>query len=389
MQKRNPMDVKIKPTWQMTHNQSIALAYCVKFSAFLSNAGSVIVCYQILAPERRNAMLKTMYNRIVLTISLMDIIGSLAFFMSTWPIPSDTLHDEWIYGNIGNQTTCNIQGYFMQGGVLSTGCSTSCLCLYFMLLVRYNWTERRLKKVEMGLRGVIVFNFAIALIPLFDKGYNPVPYVCWIQSYPIDCDTSDEYECLRGDNAKFLRTVFMTVPFVIILVVIVVSMTLLYLSVKKQESSVSQYRSYRASNRSRKVFTKAVWFIGSYIFMWIPGAVLTELTKRGIYSYGAVQYVSIVVPLQGFFNAIIYNYEKLTNIDILGKSSSIMSSMRISRASRLRPIQQIVMESEGVIARDTTGSNTRDSISPDSIPCDMEENNFAQDRKSDISKSDC
>ena len=341
------MDIKIKPTWHMTHNQSIALAYCVKVSAFLSIAGSGIVCFQILAPERRNAMLKTMYNRIVLTISLMDIIGSLAVFMSTWPIPSDTLHDEWIYGNIGNQTTCNIQGYFIQSAALSAGSATAILCLYFMLVVRYNWSERRLKKVEMGLRGVIVFNFIISFIPLLGKGYNPIPYMCWIQSYPIACDTSDEYECLRGDNAQLLRTVFMTVPFLIILSVIMVSMTLLYVSVKKQESSVLQYTSSRRgsqiSSGRRKVLTKVAWFIGSYIFMGIPSVVLSVLTKRGIYRYWAVQYVSMVAPLHGFFNAIIYNYEKLTNVHALGRLSSLYSSYRSSLSSRRESIQEITM----------------------------------------------
>ena len=156
--------IKIKSTWEnLSHNQSIAIAICTKVSAFLSIVGSSIVTYQILASSKRKVMLKTMYNRIIVTLSVIDIIGSLALFMSTWPVPSNTVHDDWIWGNIGTQTTCNIQGYFMQSSVGSVALCTSFLCLYFMLVVRYSWSERRLRKVELIMRGVICLIFLTSI----------------------------------------------------------------------------------------------------------------------------------------------------------------------------------------------------------------------------------
>ena len=43
-------------------------------------------------------------------ISIFDIVGSLAWLLSTLPIPKDT----GIYGATGTEGTCTAQGFFMQ-----------------------------------------------------------------------------------------------------------------------------------------------------------------------------------------------------------------------------------------------------------------------------------
>ena len=43
------------------------------------------------------------------------------------------------------------------------------------------------------------------------------------------------------------------------------------------------------------------------------------------YHFNAIIVTSIMVPLQGFFNAFIYNYKKLKNHDIIGRSTSFLS----------------------------------------------------------------
>ena len=332
--------ISLKPTWNdITHSQSMALAISCKVSSFVSIVGSSIVIYQIIAPKKRKAMLKTMYNRIILTISTMDVIGSLAMFMSTWPIPKDTIHDDWIWGNIGNQTTCNIQGYFIQSSVLSVSICTSFLCIYFMLLIRYNWSERRLRKMELMMRGAICLVFICSTIPLLTEAYNPTLFACWIQSYPIDCDTSDEYECLRGENTENLRKIFVTTPICSCVLIITITMSLLYISVREQEKSVSRYRvSYRSeslsSSRTRRVFIKAALFIGSFCLIWIPSTIGNSLQRRGnIYHIVVPFWISIFVPLQGLCNAIIYNYENIANADIRRSRPYLWVSRSISLGS--------------------------------------------------------
>ena len=153
-----------------------------------------------------------------------------------------------------------------------------------MLLIRYNWSERRLKKVEYMMRFGICLMFVMCLIPLFNDAYNPTPAVCCIESYPIDCYKSDEYECIRGDNAKYFRFTLFTIPVVTfmitIMITIVITMSLLYASVKKQDQVATGYRSSSStqsySRLSRRVFVKVVWFIGSFCFIWSSTQIVLE-----------------------------------------------------------------------------------------------------------------
>ena len=372
-------EIKVKPTWDdITEGQSIALSICCRVSALMSIVGSSIVLHQILAPSRREAMLKTMYNRMILTISTMDVIGSLALFMSTWPIPKDTIHDDWIWGNIGNQTTCNIQGYFIQSSVLSVAFCTTFLCIYFMLLIKYNWSERRLRKMELMMRGTICLVFISSIIPLSTEAYNPTLVICWVQSYPIDCDTSDEYECLRGDHVVFLRNLFASGPIYICILIITITMSLLYISVREQEKSVSKYRRSQrsessSSSRTRKVFIKAALFIGSFCFIWIPSLVGGALIKqRDVYNIFFPLWISIFVPLQGLFNAFIYNYEKLNGADMMRRVSYIftprLSSGRIFRSVVLNDIssENSLNDEESHESQQVNGSNARYQYSDNS-----------------------
>ena len=322
--------------WQnWSLHQGIAVAISIRISSFISMSASGYIIYQVFHSDKREAMLKTLYHRIILTISALDIISSLALFMGTWPIPKDIVHDDWIWGNIGTQTTCSIQGYFIQGSLLSVALSTTFLCIYFMLLIRYNWSERRLKKVEYMMRFGICLMFAMCLIPLFNDAYNPTPAVCCVESYPIGCDKSDEYGCIRGENAKHFRFTLFTIPVVIFMITIVVTMSLLYASVKKQEQAAAGYRSSRStqsySRTSRRVFVKVVWFIGSFCFIWIPTLFIIQKPTGGCYFWLYLT-SSIVIPLQGLFNAIIYNYEKLKNSDIVRRTSFLRLAGRGSSA---------------------------------------------------------
>ena len=327
-------EINIKPTWEhLSHSQTIALTLSIKVSSLLSVAGSSFVIYQILAPHKREAMLRTLYHRIVLTISSMDIVRTLSVFLSTWPIPKDTLHDDWIWGNVGNQITCNIQGYFIQSSGLSCAISTTFLCIYFMLLIRYNWSERRLRKVEWMMRLTICLVFVGSLFPLFYDSFNPTLLFCWINSYPISCDTSEEYECLRGENAIMFRLLLLSIPIVLCVTIVIVTMSLLYISVKKQDRLVSGYRSSRGnqsySRVSRKVFMKVAWYIGTFSFIWIP-PILIILIRKGPINFWLLLMTSTLNPLQGFFNAIIFNYERLKNTEIMRGSSFLRLRGRAS-----------------------------------------------------------
>ena len=170
------------PYDDFTENQAIAIAVAEKISAFLSICGSCLIIYRILKdPDTRDVKLKTMYHRIMLVMSLNDIIGSINLFLGTWMIPRDTVHSNFIWGNVGNHTTCNVQGYLTQASVLSVTICTTFLSIYFVLFVRYNWTEFKLKKVERLMQFFVFVWYLLPALPLENDAYNPTPLFCWIQ----------------------------------------------------------------------------------------------------------------------------------------------------------------------------------------------------------------
>ena len=145
--------------------------------------------------------------------------------------------------------------------------------------------------ISMSASGYVIYQVfysdkreAMCLMPLFNDAYNPTPAVCCIESYPIDCYKSDEYECIRGDNAKYFRFTLFTIPVVTfmitIMITIVITMSLLYASVKKQDQVATGYRSSSStqsySRLSRRVFVKVVWFIGSFCFIWSSTQIVLE-----------------------------------------------------------------------------------------------------------------
>ena len=88
-----------------------------KITGILSMIGSSCIVYSILGTRRgRNHKLKTSFHRLLLALSLCDIISSFAYFLSFWPAPTQVppgIDPEWydatFPGASGNKITCNIQ----------------------------------------------------------------------------------------------------------------------------------------------------------------------------------------------------------------------------------------------------------------------------------------
>lgn len=96
-------------------------------------------------------------------------------FFTSWPIPKDDFG--WslltIY-NVGTVQTCTAQGFFvhMSMGTLMYNC---CMSLYYLLIIRYNWSnERFAKRVEPFMH---VFSIGFPLVTgiflLATNSFNP------------------------------------------------------------------------------------------------------------------------------------------------------------------------------------------------------------------------
>eukprot|EP00523_Entomoneis_sp_CCMP467_P020983 CAMPEP_0168851166 /NCGR_PEP_ID=MMETSP0727-20121128/12268_1 /TAXON_ID=265536 /ORGANISM="Amphiprora sp., Strain CCMP467" /LENGTH=576 /DNA_ID=CAMNT_0008905143 /DNA_START=181 /DNA_END=1912 /DNA_ORIENTATION=+ len=169
---------------ELSEEQLIPIAILPKISAMLSFLGSAWIMAEVLTGrdvETRLPKLKHPYHRLLLGMSFLDTIESVANIFSTWALPADTPN---AWQAKGNTMTCNLQGFFLQASV---GVPT------------YN-----------AALSIKAFGTATAAVSL--KLINPAGPWCWIAPFPSDCKDSwrypDEANCQRGDNAWIYRWAF-------------------------------------------------------------------------------------------------------------------------------------------------------------------------------------
>ena len=161
-----------KPGYRTNLEISILLT---KISAMVSLLCSLILIYQIIS--KRHEKLKLMYHRIMLIISICDICVSSALFVGNWAIPRD-LKEEWLMNNVGTQLTCNVQGFLFSFGIYGVATSIACLSLHFMFLIRYNWSQERLRPIEYSMWMLLIACLGVSLI--MRDSYKPFPFFCWV-----------------------------------------------------------------------------------------------------------------------------------------------------------------------------------------------------------------
>lgn len=149
-------------TW--SNRQQAIIAIVPKFSASLSIMGSSCIIAECLWRDQRK--LGRVYHRLLLTMSIYDVIESAWNFCSTWPIPRGT---EGVAFAAGNVTTCTIQGFILEFG-LAIPILNMCLSIYYLLVIKYSWSENKIRKrAEPWFHGVslsVALSFAIAGIPM-------------------------------------------------------------------------------------------------------------------------------------------------------------------------------------------------------------------------------
>lgn len=198
------------------HAQQVTLAMVPKVSSVLSLLGSFWIAYEVITgthgrsvPNRTHP-----YHRLLLAMSVYDILESFWNFLSTWPIPAGT---EGVFGASGTTQTCTAQGFFLTLSV-AVPIYNAFLSLYYVLVVNFNMTDTTLKRrVEPGMHLIaFMWAFGTALTSAVMGLINNANLWCWIAPYPSGCLDSWRYgsegNCERGDNAWIYRLAFYFAP---------------------------------------------------------------------------------------------------------------------------------------------------------------------------------
>lgn len=229
------------------HQRMVASAITPKIAAILSLFGSTLIISELLIGRHnkhnntgstRKQFVDGPASRTLLAMSCADIVFSIGWFLSTWAAPA---HLDYIWGNVGNVATCNFQGFLIQFGLMSSPLFNIALPFFYLLRIRYRWTDTQLQNIEPWLHG-IVWSLALgtAIYPIPIGYYNNAWEVCWIESYPQGCG-DDGDPCLRGANAGVHALVWMVFPVWISIVLAFLIMGMLYATVYQMESKISKY----------------------------------------------------------------------------------------------------------------------------------------------------
>jgi Predicted membrane protein len=226
------------------------------------------------------------------------------------------------------------------------------LCVYYFCAIYLNMRERKIKKrVEPFLHVFpVATGLSLALAPLPFNLYNPsmTAYAwCGPVPYPYECYMyPEEVECIRGDS-KVMNTAYYTMSVFSAVMISLVILLLLFvikkvietdrmlrklsdqLQQKNQDvTEIQQVQNFQRNSKAAIVQASAymltVLLSNVPVFLLSSGAiaVLGSERERKI-ADNFEQMVVLLLPLQGFFNCIIFVSHKVYNYRRVHQNVSI------------------------------------------------------------------
>lgn len=219
-------------------DQAKLLAILPKVSGPLSIFGSCWILRDIVKDKRKWSK---PYHRLLFSMCVMDVFGSCGLMMSTWPIPSTS--DRW--GASGNDATCSAQAFFIQANI-SSPLFNFMLSLFFLLKVRYGYTDEQLsKRIEPLMQSsTLMFGIGTSIACLAMDMFADSSLWCWINATPKGCEQTFQHgytTCETGDNAGIYRWAFFFAPLWAAALGSMVIMAMLYQHVRRIEQKAARW----------------------------------------------------------------------------------------------------------------------------------------------------
>jgi hypothetical protein len=190
---------------------------------------ALLVCIFRLKNHQRN----TVFHRLMIGVATHDCLSSLGFSFGPIPIPR-SLQVPYAFGTQG---TCSMQA------VLITAVSTAhiyetALSIYFLLIIRFNWTEDRIAKIVEPWMHVIALSWGYGSIValLTTDVFNPAPSLnfCWFGFTPPFCKYIPGVECTRGQTYERLYLQLYIFPTLSVFGLLVLTLALVIFTIRSQ-----------------------------------------------------------------------------------------------------------------------------------------------------------
>jgi len=264
-------------------------------------------------------------QRIVLMMSCLDLMVSGVWLFTDLLVPD---WSEDYYYHLGNQATCSFQGFIVQlsiGGVLTN----ASLSIYYFLVIVWGWKTRDILKVEPYLLALpLVWGLGTAIAGLVLDLYNPASWDCWIAAYPANCtqshelkNTDEQTDCERGDNADIYQWAFFFGPLWASIGLVMICMFIVVSKVRQVERRTSVWiaESQRKMAHTKKIAVQSYFYVGAFLITWFwpTAARIVQLCNLeiGIPAW-MVTLAGCFIPIQGFFNAVVYFRPRFINCSV-------------------------------------------------------------------------
>jgi len=239
--------------YRWSDNEQILVKAFSISSGILSVLGSTTIIVILLRSPKN---LKSTYRRLVFGMSCMDILHSLSYVLSGWPLPADA-DDSPVHYAIGNIATCNIQGFMNYTGCMGSVLYDCMLSIYFLMVVVYSKREEFFQKIiEPIFHAVsILVPTAIGIFLMATTHFNPSGNICWVAPKPSGCGNrkGSDIECVRGKHALSYRWYFQGYPLILCMIIVITCMLCLSYSIRKQLKKMNKYgASQFAANVEKK-----------------------------------------------------------------------------------------------------------------------------------------
>lgn len=301
----------------VTRSAAITFSPCA--SSLLSLIGSSCIVLKLI---RNRPSLRRFNNRILLCMSLMDIIKSVSCGLSTFPAPKDS-PTPYAYGNV---VTCDIQGFMLllSYSIVFYNCL---LTLNYYLQTTRNFSEKKTRQRVEPLAHLFAFGwpFVTSIIGLKMELYNFTGNKCRIGSYPFDCIKNENIECTRGKNAFIWRHIFVGVWAPIWMIWLTVSSVWISCRIRRLEvrNVRRDIETGTISSHLRILFASETKILGEqcilystvvyFTFAW-PFFLRTIQRITNCRPFWLIMVSQIFFPLQGFLNLLVYARPEVMNI---------------------------------------------------------------------------
>jgi hypothetical protein len=153
-------------------SQIVHITILQRIMGTISLIGSSYVIQRVLRNEQKR---KHTFHRLMVGLSFSDILSSFfVHILSTSPMPKG-----YHVFAVGSLATCDAQGFIMTLSFNATTLYNCSLATYYLVQLKYNWINRRIKALEKWLHIVPwSVGLVVAIFHLVSKSYSPTSFMC-------------------------------------------------------------------------------------------------------------------------------------------------------------------------------------------------------------------